>query len=420
MTTATLAGGFTYEELSFDSITPNSGPTAGGTNVTLTGVGFDSSLTTVKFGETTAENIVVVSDTEITCDAPVTAAEGSVDVTVIQDATESIIENGFLYYILPTAVYSISPSSGAQAGGETITISGQNFDASTTISIGINPCTSVTLVDAQTITCVTPAGTLGVKDVIADGDNGEYTLYDGFTYYDSQLTITSVSPAVAYPIGTGNITIFGYNFDVTTTITIDGVAVEDLTYTSPTVMIGTIPAGAVGSKNVVATKGGEIYTLYDGFTYIQPLTITSVSPNQLDAAGGDNITITGTSFNETTSIAINGSALIDPVLVSGTNITGTSPANPSGQWSVTATQRSDVGYESYTYDSVTYLNETSLGGRSIKDTYDGLLYIDGGLTAELKPIRDASGKVLPIQVSTTEVKIFDFVLTSEGISNASD
>src|ERR1019366_5489098 len=61
-------------------VSPTSGPTAGGTSVTVTGTNF-TGATAVKFGTTSATTFTVNSATSITATAPAGAA-GTVDVTV--------------------------------------------------------------------------------------------------------------------------------------------------------------------------------------------------------------------------------------------------------------------------------------------------------------------------------------------------
>ena len=65
-------------------VSPNSGTS--GTAVTVTGAGF-TGVTSVKFGSNSATSVVVVSDTEIICDAP--SGTGTVDVTVVNAAGTS-------------------------------------------------------------------------------------------------------------------------------------------------------------------------------------------------------------------------------------------------------------------------------------------------------------------------------------------
>jgi|SRR5919109_1987105 hypothetical protein len=61
-------------------VVPPHGPSAGGTPVVLTGTGFDSPIN-VMFGDAEAANVVVVSPTQVTADAPAHPV-GQVDVIV--------------------------------------------------------------------------------------------------------------------------------------------------------------------------------------------------------------------------------------------------------------------------------------------------------------------------------------------------
>jgi hypothetical protein len=63
------------------SVTPNLGPPAGGTSVTISGTGF-TGATSVRFAGQPATNVIVVSDTSITCKTPPASADGFVSVAV--------------------------------------------------------------------------------------------------------------------------------------------------------------------------------------------------------------------------------------------------------------------------------------------------------------------------------------------------
>jgi hypothetical protein len=64
---------FTYTAAVVSSISPTSGPTTGGTTVTITGFGF-TGATKVLFGTVAATSFSVVSDTKITAVSPAQAA----------------------------------------------------------------------------------------------------------------------------------------------------------------------------------------------------------------------------------------------------------------------------------------------------------------------------------------------------------
>src|SRR4029077_2020883 len=110
-----LNSGFTYVLApSVSSVSPNNGPVAGGTGVTITGTNFVSGAT-VTFGGTAATNVVVTNGTTITATTPAHAA-GAVTVTVTNPDTQSgNLANGFTYVATPT-VSSVAPNTGSTGG----------------------------------------------------------------------------------------------------------------------------------------------------------------------------------------------------------------------------------------------------------------------------------------------------------------
>jgi hypothetical protein len=97
----TLTGGYTYSPTpppTVTSISPVSGPSGGGTPVTITGTGFLAGAT-VSFGGTAATSINVVSSTSITATTPAHAS-GAVNVVVTNtDAQSGTLTNGFTYNV---------------------------------------------------------------------------------------------------------------------------------------------------------------------------------------------------------------------------------------------------------------------------------------------------------------------------------
>ncbi|HEV2655410.1 MAG TPA: IPT/TIG domain-containing protein, partial [Ktedonobacteraceae bacterium] len=86
-----------------DSISPTSGPEAGGTTVTITGSGF-TGATAVSFGSTAGTDVTVVSDTQITVVSP--AGSGRVDVTVTTSAGTSQTSTADQFTYTPVIVIS--------------------------------------------------------------------------------------------------------------------------------------------------------------------------------------------------------------------------------------------------------------------------------------------------------------------------
>ena len=79
------------------SVSPNSGPTTGGTHVTITGNYFAAGAT-VTIGGVAATKVIIVSATSITCTTPAHAAAGAVNVVVANPTGVSgTLTGGFTY-----------------------------------------------------------------------------------------------------------------------------------------------------------------------------------------------------------------------------------------------------------------------------------------------------------------------------------
>ncbi len=206
---ATLTNGYTYTAPSpaptVAAITPNSGPTTGGTTVTITGTGFLAGAA-VKLGGTSATSVAVVNGTSITAVSPVHAA-GAVSVVVTNtDAQSGTLTNGFTYTApnpAPT-VTAITPTSGPTTGGTPVTLTGTGFRSGATVQLGGTPGTSVTVVNSTSITAVSPAHAAGAVSVmVTNTDAQSGTLANGFTYTGSAgtLALTTVVSGLSNPVG---------------------------------------------------------------------------------------------------------------------------------------------------------------------------------------------------------------------------
>ena len=115
------------------SVCPNSGSTAGGTAVTITGTNFVAGAT-VTFGGNAATNVVVVSSTSITATTPAGSA-GAVTVTVTILAGRTAAWPMVSPMCVGPTVSSVSPNIGPVAGGTAVTITGTNFAAGATVNV---------------------------------------------------------------------------------------------------------------------------------------------------------------------------------------------------------------------------------------------------------------------------------------------
>jgi hypothetical protein len=87
------------------------------------------------------------------------------------------------------SVLSISPVSGSMLGGTPVTITGTNFAGATSVSIGGAAATSIVVVNPSTVTCTSPAGTVGARNVTVTTPIGTGTGTGLFTYIFDPTTL---------------------------------------------------------------------------------------------------------------------------------------------------------------------------------------------------------------------------------------
>jgi uncharacterized protein (TIGR02145 family) len=139
------------------SVSPNSGASTGGYDITITGTNYYDT-TTVTIGNTACTSLTVNSSTSITCTVPA-GTNGAKDVTVTTAHGVRTLTGGFTYQNPVPVVTSITNTDGTATGhylgGETVTISGQYLTGATVVKVGGNNCRSLTVNSDTEITCVT-------------------------------------------------------------------------------------------------------------------------------------------------------------------------------------------------------------------------------------------------------------------------
>lgn len=179
------------------SVAPVSGPSAGGTAVTITGTNFQYGAT-VTFDAAVATSVVSVDPTTITCVAPAHVV-GVADVWVVNpDFSSAVLPGGFTFNapdVNSVALWpSLGPATGPDGGGTAIIIYGTDFVSGATVTIGGRAATGVLVSGSQTeIQCTTPRGTAGARDIVVTNPDGvSATLAGGFTYFIAVTTMGSM------------------------------------------------------------------------------------------------------------------------------------------------------------------------------------------------------------------------------------
>ncbi len=220
------------------SVAPATGPTSGGTLLTISGANFTAGATVTVAG-TAASGVTVVNSTTITATTPAHAAGAATVVVTNPDAQSGNLPNAFTYVAPAPTVTSVAPASGPIAGGTAITITGTNFAAGAAVTLGGAAATGVTVVTSTTITATTPAHAAGAVTVtVTNADTQSGSRPNGFTYIGPAPTVTSVAPPSGSTAGGTAITVTGTNFVAGATVTMGGTAATSVTVLTSTTISG--------------------------------------------------------------------------------------------------------------------------------------------------------------------------------------
>lgn len=312
--------------------TPGSGPTAGGTQVTITGTGFQSGAT-VFFGAAPAASVTFVNATQVRATSPASAA-GMVDITVRNPDLQQAVRTNAFTFIPPPSIATVMPASGPVAGGTTVTIMGADFRNTPTLPtvlFGGTAATSVVFNSTMQLTTVTPTHSAGLVDVqVRNPDNQTATAPSAFTFVPAP-TVTSVAPTSGPAAGNTPVTITGTNFVSGATVRFNGNLATNVMFVSSTQLTANTPAGTAGSATVQVTNpDGQSGSRANAFTYVGAPVVNNAMPNTGPITGGSTITVNGANFQTGAIVRFGGTAATGVNVLSSSQITATLPAHAAG------------------------------------------------------------------------------------------
>jgi hypothetical protein len=234
------------------------------------------------------------------------------------------------------AITSVSPGTGASAGGQTVTIAGSNFSGASAVTFGGTAAASFTVNSATQISATTPAHAAGAVTVAVTTAGGSGSQANAYTYVDAP-TIAAVSPLQGPSAGGTSVTITGTNFSGASAVTFGGTAAASFTVNSATQIIATTPAHAAGAVTVAVTADGGSGNKADAYTYVAAPTVGAVAPNQGLTGGGTPVTIDGTHFSGATAVTFGVVAATSFAVVGDGRISAVAPAQAAGTIDVTVT-----------------------------------------------------------------------------------
>jgi hypothetical protein len=242
-------------------------------------------------------------------------------------------------------ITGIAPTSGSDAGGTAVTITGTGFLAGATVKFGGTAATNVSVVSATSITATTPAHASGAVDVVVTNtDSKSATLPQAFTFDLPGPSISGVSPSTGPTTGGTLVTISGANFQSGATVTFGALPATDVTVVSATSITAHTPLGPATQQLavdvVVTNPDSKSATAHPGFTYtVPPLTVVSVTPNIVLPSTPATIVIFGSGFTSAlaSSVTVGGVAATNVQIINAVTIQATVPAHAAGTSDVIVT-----------------------------------------------------------------------------------
>jgi IPT/TIG domain len=237
-------------------------------------------------------------------------------------------------------VTSATPTNGPRKGGTELTVTGRDFAEGAVVDVNGLPATNVTVVDATTITAVTPASdvTYPVDILVTNPDGQSDKLDNVFTYDAPEIKyITEVVPDTGSSQGGEAVVIKGRDFVPGAVVSFYGRPATDVEVLNSETIRAITPQAPVGKTSVnVRNPGEEARTLNDGFTYRNqaPRRVTAVRPARGPQSGGTQVVITGSGFASGAEVTFGGRAARKVSVTSSTRITAETPPGAIGRVAV--------------------------------------------------------------------------------------
>ena len=344
------------------SISPTS-TTAGGPafTLTVTGTNFNAS-STVDFNGSPRSTIFVSSTTvTATITAGDIATAGTASITVVNPAPGGGTSNAQTLTVdnpIPTTT-SISPTS-TTAGGPafTLTVTGTNFNASSTIDFNGVPFTT-TFISSTTVTITVPSSSIAVGGtdsiaVVNPGPGGGTSGAQMLTVNNPVPVLTSISPTSTVWGSSGfTLTLTGTNFNASSSVQWNGstrttifvssttlqasILTSDLTTptTSAVTVVNPAPGGGTSSTQTFTVTKANQATLT---AFATPSTVQYGATSSLSTSGGSGTGAVTFSVDGSTGCSVLGSVL--------------SVTNAAGTCNVTATKAADNDYNATTSPAI--------------------------------------------------------------------
>ena len=274
--------------------------TAGGSLLTLSGVGFSQPLTvndSVSIDLGIPCPVVSQSETLISCTLP--PGQGTANSVMVRGVL-NLTSNSFPFAYSPPSVISQLPVLCPAAGGVNVTLSGLSLGFGNATSLTLNS-QSMALLQANhtALTFVAPSGSGTGRPLIVKVA-GQTSVTWPFSY--APPNISRFSPAGGPTTGGYSLLLWGLNFGSASSnalVSVGGSLVQVSAHNDSFLNVS-VPAqqGTVGVYVILDSQvSNTVNFVYD------PPTLSSITPTNSTTAGGVYLTLTGASFGKTGAVS---------------------------------------------------------------------------------------------------------------------
>jgi len=169
-------------------------------------------------------------------------------------------------------------------------------------------------------------------DLTVSGPDGSATKSGAFTYVDLPPTISGLDVVSGPVAGGAIIVISGTNLADATMVTFGGTAASIQSTTSSTVTVAT-PSKTASVVSVSVTTAGGTATATNSYTFVNPPSLTTISPTTGLTNGGMTVTLSGSNLSTASAVTFGGAAATIQSTSAG-SVTVTAPATQAGSVSV--------------------------------------------------------------------------------------
>lgn len=228
------------------ALSPQIGPTTGGTEVELRGFGLDGAGVEFLFGDEPATILSRGADWALVETPP--ASAGLVDVSMRDAQTEVGRLADAFEYQTSVQIDQISPPQGPSAGGSAVTIEGRGFSQASRVEFG-GVAAQFEIISDTEILAQTPAHGAGLVDVLIKAQSLSARAEDAFEYLD-ELEIWGFSPIRGAIAGGTYMEMRGQGFRPGAKVFFDDAEASDIEQVDPSLIRLRTPAHPSGEAAV--------------------------------------------------------------------------------------------------------------------------------------------------------------------------